>query len=92
MEDSTEDIHRSIDILSASPGDIVIYGPYLSSESLRDEHFVGIYQNFEYWTPDGRPLELWVHMISRNKRNLGMKIFVRASQVVHIYRGNTGER
>ena len=92
MADLTEDAHRSIDIFSARPGDIVIYENYLCSESLRDEHFVGIYQSFEYWTPDERPLELWVHMIGRNKRNLGMEIFVRASQVVHIYRGNYDER
>jgi len=37
--------------------DIVIYGGYSSSEALRDACFVGIYQSFEYWTPDERPLE-----------------------------------
>jgi len=33
---------ETIDIFSARPGDIVIYGGYISSESLRDECFVGI--------------------------------------------------
>jgi hypothetical protein len=50
---------ETIDIFSARPGDIVIYGGYSSSEILRDARFVGIYRGFEYWTPDERPLELW---------------------------------
>jgi hypothetical protein len=48
---------ETIDILSARPGDI--YGGYSSSEAIRDACLVGIYQGFEYWTPDERPLELW---------------------------------
>jgi hypothetical protein len=48
---------ETIDIFSARPWDIVIYGGYSSSEALRDTCFVGIYQGFEYWTPDERPLE-----------------------------------
>ncbi len=79
---------ETIDIFSARPGDIVIYGGYSSSEALRDACFVGIYQGFEYWTPDERPLELWVQMIGRNKDDLGMEILVSASQVIHIYKGN----
>jgi len=50
---------ETIDIFSARPGDIVIYGGYSSSETLRAACFVGIYRGFEYWTPDERPLELW---------------------------------
>jgi hypothetical protein len=83
---------ETIDIFSARPGDIVIYGGYINSESLRDECFVGIYQSFEYWTPDERPLKLWVQMIGRNKDDLDTKIFIRANQVIHIYKGNERTR
>jgi hypothetical protein len=38
---------ETIDIFSARPGDIVIYGGYSSSEALRDACFEGIYQSFE---------------------------------------------
>jgi hypothetical protein len=51
---------ETIVIFSARPGDIVIYGGHSSSEALCDACFAGIYQDFEYWTPDERPLELWV--------------------------------
>jgi hypothetical protein len=88
MAELTEDTHGSIDILSARSGDIVIYENYLCSASLRDDHFVGIYQDFTYWSPDERPVELWVNLIGRNEIDLGLKIFIRASQVVHIYKGS----
>lgn len=79
-----------IDILTINKGDLVEYGPYQCSESLKNERSLGLYQDFMYWSPDERPVELWVNLIavnasSRDPRPSGAKIFVRASQVTRVF-------
>lgn len=72
-----------IDILSINKGDIVEYENYCCSDSLKNERSFGIYQDFMFWSPDDRPVELWVNFIGKD----GMKMFVRASQIINVFRG-----
>jgi hypothetical protein len=80
-----------IDIFSIRKGDLVEYGPYLCSESLKDNRSIGLYEDFMYWSPDERPVELWVNLIGVNAGEqpyqTGTKIFVRASQVTKVIPG-----
>lgn len=69
-----------IDIFNIKPGDIVEYGPYLCSESLKETRSTGIYQDFMFWSPDERPVEMWLNLINPE----GQKIFIRASQVTNV--------
>jgi hypothetical protein len=81
-----------IDILSVKAGDRIEYQSYRCSESLRDERFTGIYQDYMFWSPDERPIELWLNLIGQEPRNMGMKIFIRASQVTNVYAYQEGEK
>jgi hypothetical protein len=74
-----------IDIFNAQKGDLISYQRYLCSESLKDEPRTGIYQGYTYWSPDGRPIELWVEVLSQE----GIRKLVRASQIVQVYRKET---
>jgi len=79
-----------IDILTVKKGDLVEYGPYICSESLKDNRYLGIYQDFMFWSPDERPVELWVNLIavdsgSHDHRPSGAEIFTRASQVTNVF-------
>lgn len=71
-----------IDIFDIREGDRVEYGPYICSESLEDERSTGIYQDFMFWSPDERPIELWVNLLNAK----GQEICVRASQVTNVFR------
>ena len=73
-----------IDIFTIQQGDIVEYGPYQCSESLKDERYTGVYQDFMFWSPDERPVELWVNLINQK----GQKIFTRVSQVTNVFKNN----
>lgn len=70
-----------IDIFSIQQGDIVEYGPYLCSESLKGNRYTGTYQDFMFWSPDERPIEMWVNLLNQK----GLKIIVRASQVTNVF-------
>jgi hypothetical protein len=73
-----------IDMFSIQPGDMVLYKSYRCSESLSHERFTGIYQDFMLWSPDERPVELWVILTKQS----GQRVFVRASQVVNVFRSS----
>jgi hypothetical protein len=74
-----------IDIFTANVGDQVEYQNYLCSESLQDEKYHGIYQGFTFWSPDGRPLEMWIDLIGQEQHNAGLSIRIRASQVTDVH-------
>lgn len=74
-----------IDIFTIKPGDRVEYGPYLCSKGLENERSYGIYRDFAYWSPDERPIELWLDLTRESESGKGMSIRIRASQVTNVY-------
>jgi hypothetical protein len=73
-----------IDILTIQKGDIIEYGPYRSSASLEHTRSYGIYQDFMWWSPDERPLELWVNFLKLWEPSKLVR-FCRASQIIRTW-------
>ena len=75
-----------IDIFTIRKGDKVEYQCYICSESLRDKRYYGIYQDYTFWSPDGRQVEMWLELIGLDPSAVGLRIGIRASQVTNVYR------
>ncbi|HEX3639900.1 MAG TPA: hypothetical protein VHV10_01275 [Ktedonobacteraceae bacterium] len=78
-----------IDILTIEQGDIIEYRCLVCSESLKNERYTGIYQDFMFWSPDERPIEMWLNLIGQGNHKAGLRISIRASQVTKVFRSST---
>lgn len=80
-----------INILNIQKGDIIVYGRYRDGSvenptgSLTSGRHFGIYQDFTFWSFDGGPIKLWVHLIGQD----GVSKVVYPSQITNVIRGVT---
>lgn len=81
-----------IDLLTVQIGDTVEYGPYQCSKNLEHERFTGTYQGFDFWSPDERPAEIWLDLLSLHEPSKGLAIRVRASQVTQVWHSQASQK
>lgn len=74
------------DILTIQQGDFVEYQPYRCSPNLEATRSTGIYHSFTFWSPDERPVELWLEITGLSEPGKGLTKRIRSSQVTNVYR------